>query len=84
MPPRRASGGAIAAVRRAVAHLDARLAVWDEAELATTLRSATARERSLAYGVERAAANYWARIEAALAAPVASRDMTASSPGVSS
>ncbi|MDK2759806.1 MAG: glycosyltransferase [Sphingopyxis sp.] len=28
-----------------------------------------ARQRSLAYGVEQAAANYWARIEAALAAP---------------
>lgn len=30
-----------------------------------------ARERSLAYGVEQAAAGYWARIEAALAAPAA-------------
>lgn len=47
---RAASSGtaASAAVRRAVSNLDARLAVWDEAELATTLRSATARERSLA------------------------------------
>src|SRR3546814_20657903 len=35
------------------------------------------RERSLAYGVERDEANYWARIEAALAAPVAHNNMTA-------
>ncbi len=51
-----------------------------------------ARERSLAYGVERAAANYWARIEAALARSSAgaeskdaeSKDIVASSPGASS
>lgn len=47
---------------------------------------ARARERSLAYGVEQAAANYWARIEATLARPRAGvefKDIAASSPGVS-
>ena len=46
-----------------------------------------ARTRSLAYGVEQAAANYWARIEAALAPPRAGtefKDIAASSPGVNS
>lgn len=48
---------------------------------------ARARERSQAYGVERATAHYWATIEAALAAPRAApafTDMTALRPGVSS
>ena len=46
-----------------------------------------ARARSLAYGVEQAAANYWARIEAALtrsSAGAESKDIAASSPGVNS
>ena len=46
-----------------------------------------ARTRSLAYGVDRAAANYWARIEAALtrsSAGAESKDIAASSPGVNS
>lgn len=46
-----------------------------------------ARARSLAYGVEQAAANYWARIEAALARSPAGaefKDIAASSPGVNS
>ena len=46
-----------------------------------------ARTRSLAYGVERAAANYWARIEAALAQPRTGtefKDIAVSSPGVNS
>ena len=51
-----------------------------------------ARARSLAYGVEQAAANYWARREAALASSSAgaeskdaeSKDIVASSPGASS
>ncbi|NYF33907.1 glycosyltransferase [Sphingopyxis sp. JAI108] len=46
-----------------------------------------ARERSLAYGVEQAAANYWARIEASLAVPPAEaefKNIAASSPGVTS
>lgn len=48
---------------------------------------AKARECSLAYGVERAAANYWARIETALRAPSAAsetKDISAYRPGVSS
>ncbi|MDR7061014.1 MULTISPECIES: glycosyltransferase [unclassified Sphingopyxis] len=48
---------------------------------------AKARERSLAYGVEQAAANYWARIEAALRALSAAseiEDISAYRPGVSS
>jgi len=48
---------------------------------------AKARERSLAYGVEQAAANYWAQIEAALRAPSAAsdiEDISAYRPGVSS
>ncbi|MHA4835620.1 glycosyltransferase [Sphingopyxis sp. MSC1_008] len=48
---------------------------------------ARARDRSLAYGVEQAAANYWARIEAALRAPSATseiEDISAYRPGVSS
>lgn len=48
---------------------------------------ARARDRSLAYGVEQAAANYWARIEAALCAPSAAseiEDISAYRPGVSS
>lgn len=48
---------------------------------------AKARDRSLAYGVEQAAANYWARIEAALRAPSAAseiEDISAYRPGVSS
>jgi N-acetylgalactosamine-N,N'-diacetylbacillosaminyl-diphospho-undecaprenol 4-alpha-N-acetylgalactosaminyltransferase len=48
---------------------------------------ARARDRSLAYGVEQAAANYWARIEAALRAPSAAsaiEDISAYRPGVSS
>lgn len=46
-----------------------------------------ARERSQAYGVEQAARNYWARIEAALAAPSSApeiKDISAYRPGVSS
>jgi N-acetylgalactosamine-N,N'-diacetylbacillosaminyl-diphospho-undecaprenol 4-alpha-N-acetylgalactosaminyltransferase len=48
---------------------------------------AKARKCSLAYGVERAAANYWARIEATLRAPSAAseiEDISAYRPGVSS
>ncbi|WP_447931632.1 glycosyltransferase [Sphingopyxis fribergensis] len=48
---------------------------------------AKARERSRAYGVEQAAANYWARIEAALRSPSAAskvEDMSVYRPGVSS
>ena len=48
---------------------------------------ARARERSLAYGVEQAAANYWARIEAVLRAPSSAseiEDISAYRPGVSS
>ena len=48
---------------------------------------ARARERSRAYGVEQAARNYWARIEAALAAPSAApeiKEIAAYRPGVSS
>lgn len=48
---------------------------------------AQARDRSLAYGVEQAAANYWARIEAVLRAPSAAseiEDISAYRPGVSS
>jgi len=47
--------------------------------LAEPRRSAcgqSARARSLAYGVEQAAANYWARIEAALGAPSALPELT--------
>lgn len=57
------------------------------AEPRRSLCGARGRERSRAYGVEQAAANYWARIEAALAAPPAapdSRDIAALRPGVSS
>lgn len=39
------------------------------AEPSRSVSGARARERSRAYGVEQAARNYWARIEAALAAP---------------
>ena len=48
---------------------------------------ARARERSEAYGVERAAASYWARIEAALGVPstaLATSDIVAFHPGVNS
>ncbi len=48
---------------------------------------ANARARSQAYGVEQAATNYWARIEAALTAPPFSpefKDISALRPGVSS
>ena len=48
---------------------------------------ARARDRSLAYGVKQAAANYWARIEAALRALSAAseiEDISAYRPGVSS
>jgi N-acetylgalactosamine-N,N'-diacetylbacillosaminyl-diphospho-undecaprenol 4-alpha-N-acetylgalactosaminyltransferase len=57
------------------------------AEPHRSLCGARARERSRAYGVEQAAANYWARIEAALAAPPFSaefNDISAYRPGVSS
>src|SRR3546814_13113331 len=40
-----------------------------------------ARPRSLAYGVERAAANHWARSAAAVAAAVDSKDLTATTTG---
>lgn len=57
------------------------------AEPRRSLCGARARERSLAYGVEQAAASYWARIEAALAAPSGipeASHRTAFHPGVSS
>lgn len=57
------------------------------AEPRRSLCGARARERSLAYGVEQAAANYWARIEAALAAPSTvphANEIAAYRPGVSS
>jgi N-acetylgalactosamine-N,N'-diacetylbacillosaminyl-diphospho-undecaprenol 4-alpha-N-acetylgalactosaminyltransferase len=57
------------------------------AEPRRSVCGARARERSRAYGVEQAARNYWARIEAALAAPSAVpeiREIAAIRPGVSS
>lgn len=57
------------------------------AEPHRSLCGARARERSQAYGVEQAAANYWARIEAALATPAItpkSQDFSTFRPGVSS
>jgi len=56
------------------------------AEPRRTLCGTRARERSLAYGVERAAQAYWARIEAALAAPSAAlrhKEVAALQSGVS-
>ncbi|WOF42494.1 glycosyltransferase [Sphingopyxis indica] len=56
------------------------------AEPRRSLCGARARERSLAYGVERAAQAYWARIEAALAAPSAAlrhKEIAALQSGVS-
>lgn len=57
------------------------------AEPCRSICGAHARERSQAYGVEQAAANYWAKIEAALAPAAAAsefRDISAYRPGVSS
>lgn len=57
------------------------------AEPRRSTSGARARDRSLAYGVEQAAANYWAQIEAALRAPSATpeiEDISAYRPGVSS
>ena len=57
------------------------------AEPHRSLCGARARERSRAYGVEQAATHYWARIEAALAAPPAvpeNAEIAALRPGVSS
>lgn len=57
------------------------------AEPRRSLCGARARERSEAYGVAQAAANYWARIEAALAVPSAAPETSnvgAFRPGVSS
>jgi glycosyltransferase involved in cell wall biosynthesis len=57
------------------------------AEPCRSICGAQARQRSQAYGVEQAARNYWAKIEAALAAPSAAPDtkeIAAYGPGVSS